>query len=221
MQTNSKTPVILISSPGQDPLEDIMNLARQENIRSEINFLSLGENQENIGLEMLENSCENGNWMIIQNAHLLVALIKDIERYLDNSRTVHDDFRLWITTKPIDTFPIGMLQSSLKVVTESPKSLKLGLNFMFSNMEPEILNYCEHSAYRPLLYVLSFFHGVIQERQKFGWNVSYDFNKCDLNMSLGILSNYLTKIVSLKENRLQWDGLKYLIGEVNCSLVLV
>lgn len=45
---------------------------------------------------------------------------------------------------------------------------------------------CPRPEYPPLLYVLSFFHAVIQERKKFGkigWNVSYDFNNSDYMIS--------------------------------------
>ena len=33
----------------------------------------------------------------------------------------HKDFRLWLTTMPLDTFPLGILQRSLKVVIEPPE----------------------------------------------------------------------------------------------------
>lgn len=218
-QTSPSIPIIFILSPGQDPLEEIMKLAKQLGLSNDkFHYLSLGEHQENVAKNLLELSCANGHWMIFQNGHFHVSLLKDIEMFLEGTDNIHDDFRLWITSEPISSFPIGILQSSLKIVTESPNSLKMNLKSILNNIDEEIVNKCVHHAYKPLLYVLSFSHTVVQERQKydkFGWNVTYDFNKSDYFMCLEILASYLTKVMSLKDSKLQWDGLKYLIGEVN------
>lgn len=58
---------------------------------------------------------------------------------------------------------------------------------------------------------------VPQERRKYdkiGWNVNYDFNESDFNVCTVILSTYLSKNLQLKETRIPWNSLKYLIGEV-------
>jgi len=67
-----------------------------------------------------------------------------------------------------------------------------------------------------MLYVLSFFHAVIQERKKFGkigWNVTYDFNESDYKICYRLISMYLTKAHETGEEELPWDTLRYLIGE--------
>jgi dynein heavy chain len=67
-----------------------------------------------------------------------------------------------------------------------------------------------------MLYVLSFFHAVIQERKKFGkigWNVTYDFNASDYQISYQLISMYLNKAEETGDEDLPWDTLRYLIGE--------
>lgn len=51
---------------------------------------------------------------MLQNCHLLLHFIKELENRLDNLEKPHPDFRLWLTTDPTPNFPIGILQQSLK-----------------------------------------------------------------------------------------------------------
>lgn len=79
-----------------------------------------------------------------------------------------------------------------------------------------MLRECPHAAFPSLVYVLSFFHAVVQERRKYGkigWNVSYDFNESDFNVSLRLLSMYLTKAFVNGDEMIPWGSLRYLIGE--------
>jgi dynein heavy chain len=75
-------------------------------------------------------------------------------------------------------------------------------------------NECPHPAYKPLVFVTSFFHSVLQDRKKFGkigWNVIYDFMESDFTISKRLLSMYLGKIGP--DDPIPWASLKYLIGE--------
>ena len=60
-----------------------------------------------------------GQWLMLQNGHLLVAFIRKLEKVLEKIAKPHPDFRLWITTDPTPTFPIGILQRSLKGINLS------------------------------------------------------------------------------------------------------
>lgn len=90
-----------------------------------------------------------------------------------------------MTTEPISTFPIGILQRSLKVVTEPPNGLKLNLRSSFYKLTDEAMDDCAHESFKSIVYVLAFFHAVVQERGKYGkigWNVKYDFNGIDSSL---------------------------------------
>ena len=66
----------------------------------------------------------------------------------------------------------------------------------YSRIDTASLEGCPHWAFRPCLYVLAFLHAVVLERRKYGkigWNVNYDFNESDLNISRSLLSLYLQK----------------------------
>lgn len=148
----------------------------------------------------------------------------------------HPAFRLWITTDATPTFPIGILQRSLKgttiigttdiliyliillVVTEPPNGLKLNLRSTYFKLRQQSLDSVSHPNFKPIVYVLSFFHAVVQERRKYdklGWNISYDFNENDFIVCLEILQTYMSKVGGKGANTsIPWNSLKYLIGEV-------
>merc|ERR1719431_491568 len=150
----------------------------------------MGQGQEEVALHFLETAKTRGNWLMLQNCHLLVKWLKDLEKALGNLGKPHPDFRLWLTTDPIDDFPIGILQRSFKVVTEPPNGLKLNLRATYSKIPAQALAHCPHEFFRPLVYVLAFFHAVVQERRKYGrlgWNVSYDFNESDFEVCMTII----------------------------------
>jgi dynein heavy chain len=67
-----------------------------------------------------------------------------------------------------------------------------------------------------MLYVLTYFHAVIQERKKYGkigWNVNYDWNESDFKISYRLINMYLTKANETGEEELPWETLRYLIGD--------
>ncbi len=54
-----------------------------------------------------------------------------LEGVLHKLDAVHEDFRLWITTEPHPSFPIGLLQMSIKVTNEAPVGIKAGLRVSY------------------------------------------------------------------------------------------
>ena len=59
-------------------------------------------------------------------------------------------------------YTLGILQRSLKVVTEPPNGLKLNLRSSYAKITEEALADCPHSGFRPLAYVVAFFHAVVR-----------------------------------------------------------
>jgi len=67
-----------------------------------------------------------GYWVMLQNCHLLTSWLKTLEAIIEDITKpgrADKGFRLWLTTAPTDKFPLGILQKSLKVVTEPPDGL--------------------------------------------------------------------------------------------------
>lgn len=219
-QSSPNSPIVFILSPGSDPASDLQKFAERFNFASNrLKFLAMGQGQEAPAFAALDTAISRGHWLMLQNCHLLVKFLRDLEKKLEMITKPHPDFRLWITTESIPDFPIGILQRSFKVVTEPPNGLKLNLRSTYHKLPHHILSQCDHPSYRPLMYVLAFFHAIVQDRRKFGkigWNCHYDFNESDFMVCTEILSTYLNKAMdNLNEDQaMPWGSLKYLIGEV-------
>ncbi|ELU10552.1 hypothetical protein CAPTEDRAFT_221643 [Capitella teleta] len=217
-QSTPLSPIVFILSPGSDPASDLMKLAERSGFgTNKLKYLSLGQGQEKLALQLLETAIQRGQWLMLQNCHLLVRWLMELEKQLEKLNKPHPDFRLWLTTEPTPAFPIGILQRSLKVVTEPPNGLKLNMRNTYFKISASALNECPHQAFPSLVFVLAFFHAVVQERRKYGkvgWNVSYDFNESDYSVCFDILQTYLTKAEENGDTKIPWASLKYLIGEV-------
>lgn len=165
---------------------------------------------------MIESGSIRGHWVMLQNCHLLTSWLKKLEAIIEGLNKSDKGFRLWLTTNPTPAFPLGILQRSIKVVTEPPDGLCANVKSAYSKLNDEILEQCPKEEYKSMIYVLSFFHSIIQERKKFGkigWNVAYDFNDSDYRISLQLISLYLNKALETNEEELPWSTLRYLIGE--------
>jgi len=215
-KSSEKTPIVFILSPGADPQSDVAKLGEVMGFTgTKFKFVSLGQGMGGIAQVTIETGYQRGHWVMLQNCHLLASWLKTLEKILEQMHKPHKDFRLWLTTMPTPDFPMGILQKSLKVVTEPPEGLKLNIKQSYAKISDAELDACSHQAYRPLMYVLAFFHAIVQDRRKFGrvgWNVPYDFNESDFKVSARLLNLYLQKSFDNGEV-IPWETLRYLIGE--------
>lgn len=127
--------------------------------------------------------------MYLGNVHLSQLFMHELEYMIDNIQLMQNpspDFKLFISTKPNPNIPISILQKCLKLSTEQPHGIKNNMAFVYDKLVPDKLNaneqLREHQKYKKILFAISWFHSLINERNKFkhlGWNVAYNFNDVD------------------------------------------
>jgi len=86
-------------------------------------FLALGQGMGEQAKKEIEHGSNRGCWVMLLNCHLLTSWLKELEAIFENITKPDPNFRLWLTTNPTSAFPLGILQKSLKVVTEPPDGL--------------------------------------------------------------------------------------------------
>ncbi|KAL5281346.1 hypothetical protein ACFFRR_005004 [Megaselia abdita] len=211
------TPLICFLSMGSDPSPNIESLAKKNEVKCYA--MSMGQGQEIHARKLIGLCLEEGGWVLLQNCHLgleymqeLTTLLLELERLGEG---FHDNFRVWITTEVHTSFPITLLQLSIKFTNEPPAGIKAGLKRTYGNMNQDFLDYSENVWYHPLVFAISFLHSVVQERRKFGplgWNIPYEFNSADWLASCLFVQNHLDDIDPVKG--ISWVTVRYMLGEV-------
>ncbi|QQP55643.1 Dynein beta chain_ ciliary_ putative [Caligus rogercresseyi] len=204
--SDSNTPIILILSPGANPLACIDSIELpSDKSPAFIKSISLGQGQGPKAESLLVSAAREGGWVILQNCHLCTNWMRDRLQSLWEEEIilgVDPRFRLWLTSYPSDSFPPHMLQLSVKVSLQPPNGLKANLSVAYSTtpiVNPDFYDANEamplRAPFRRLVYGLAFFHGAVLERLNYngvGWNdPSYEFTWSDLNISLMQLKDML------------------------------
>jgi len=88
---------------------------------------------------------------------------------------------------PSEIFPPVILMKGIKMTFEPPRGMKNNLLRCFASQDKKIFEECEKPyQWKKLFFGLSFFHGLILERRKFGplgWNIPYEFTVADFTIS--------------------------------------
>uniref|UniRef100_A0A383W453 AAA+ ATPase domain-containing protein n=1 Tax=Tetradesmus obliquus TaxID=3088 RepID=A0A383W453_TETOB len=212
-ESHKKCPLICLLSPGSDPTKLIEDLAKRKKIKTLA--VSMGQGQEIIARKYMATAAAEGQWVLLQNTHLGLAYLTEVEQYLSKAEDLHEDFRLWVTAEPHPQFPIGLLQMGIKITNEAPVGMKAGLRASYQWVNQDMLDAVSRQEWRQLLFVMCFLHSVVQERRKFGpigWNVPYEFNASDLSACTQFLQNHLLEMDAKKAPQPTWETVRYMIS---------
>ena len=80
LDSSPHIPLIFILSSGIDPFNHLYRLSEEKNMKDKIYSISLGQGQGPIALRAIEDGLKNGFWIILQNCHLCVSFLSELEK---------------------------------------------------------------------------------------------------------------------------------------------
>lgn len=222
---SNKVPCIFVLSSGADPTGMLLRFAKKLGYEDKYAIVSLGQGQGPYAKRLIDDGVKTGTWVILQNCMLAKSWMPELEKIVfelqeqaskPDGGGIHPDFRLYLTSKPADYFPVSVLQSGVKMTNEPPNGFRANLLKSFANLV-KVEDYesagDKSLRWKKLLCGLSFFHANIQERRKFGplgWNTRYAFDESDLETSIAVLQKF-----NEEQDEVPWDALNYVTGQIN------
>jgi dynein heavy chain len=209
LDSTPTNPLIFILSSGSDPNKDLDILAGDMNMDSKLKRIALGQGQGKKASMMIERASIAGEWVMLQNCHLSISWMPVLEQICENfdASKIHPDFRLWLTSMPSESFPAAVLQNGVKITKEPPKGIRANLKNTYLKLDDSKLRASSKTTeFQKLLFGLAFYHALVIERKKFGalgWNIPYEFNDTDMDISAAQLALYLDSYAEIPYKVLQ------------------
>ncbi|KAG2486208.1 hypothetical protein HYH03_015170 [Edaphochlamys debaryana] len=207
-ETKPEEPILFITTPGADPSQELSEVAATAVGKEKYHEVAMGQGQAEKAINLLRESAKSGDWLVLKNVHLAVSWLPSLEKELLMLEK-HEKFRLFLTSEPHPKFPSTLLEMSLKCTFEAPPGLKKNLQRTYEAWSAEYLQ-SGPPIRAQLLFVLAWFHAVVQERRTYipqGWTKFYEFSFADLRSGMDVIS------MATKNGAPQWPLLLGLLDD--------
>ena len=208
LESSCNIPILIMVSPGADPSQELHDLASKA-IGIENYFeIPIGQDETDFILTTLRECSNNGSWLCLKNLHLAIKWLPNIEKSLQGLKS-HEKFRLILTSEQHPLFCTNLLNSCFKISYEIPPGVKHNFLRSYEHWTPEYIAQGNNPIRSQLLFTLTWFHVVLQERCNFipqGWSKFYEFSQSDLRAAASLIDRlFQWKGPDKNGNILWWD----------------
>ena len=159
--SSPEIPIYFILSKGSNIVADVDKLAAKFGMVAGQTYhnISLGQGQDIIAEERLENGHRQGHWVILNNVHLMPRWLSKVEKMLDDFKQEgsHQNFRMFLSSDPANSIPIGILERCIKLTSDPPSGLKANLKQAFCTFSKDEIEEMEPRT-KGILFGLCHFH---------------------------------------------------------------
>ena len=181
----------------------------------------MGKGVEEDVEDRLMRAAQNGDWLILENLHLVPDWLPIFEEKLSKFKgsELNQRFRIWLTSSPVKNFPSSILEKSIKVALQPPKSIKSKIERMLIEQEKEAFfrkSGKNGNVHKNLFFGLIYFHAILEGRIKYGvlgWNVPYKFDSSDFEVSNAQLAQIMKSTQTDQSAALEM--LRYFFANIN------
>lgn len=227
-QSESRTPIVLLYSQEANMVEKLVVEGAQRK-QVELHVLALanvGIGEERLARKMIHRAMVQGHWVLLHNAHNAPRLLAALDSFMQETKTVDNEFRLWVSVQPHPQIPSSLLQSAIKIVADSPKNAKDSLQRSLQWVDSDLLRVSARQEWPAVLHNICMLHSLVRLRTRYGltgWNKGLDL----MNVGTAELWQALELVVrEFQDNAdaasqpagtgksIQWNGVRYMLTEV-------
>ncbi|VDM98199.1 unnamed protein product [Thelazia callipaeda] len=190
-ESSENEPILIFVSTGVDPSEELEELVRNERLEAKFHQISMGQGQCEAALTAIRTCAKNGGWVCLKNVHLAINDLMAVEKEFLLSKRV-PSFRLWLTSESTENLPLQLIQTSLKIIYESPHGMKNNMKLIYSEWQNSDRIF--GAAYLQTLFFLAWLHTILQERLMFipqAWLKCYEFSDSDLRVAKKFVERFI------------------------------
>jgi len=220
-QVNCDTPMLLCSTPGNDPSALVEELAAKKfsGKKGAFQGMAMGspeafrEANRAIGI-----AAKKGSWVLLKNVHLAPGWLSEMEKII-HRLDKHREFRLFLTAEIHPKIPVTLLQRSSILIFEPPLGIKASLTRTFTGISAGRVN--KKPAERSRLYLLlGWLHAVTLERLRYepiGWSKQFEFSETDLQCGLDAIDEWIERVGKGKNNidpaSIPWEAIHTMMNQ--------
>jgi dynein heavy chain len=197
LKSDPYTPIVILTCQNLNATRIIKNAAHSKVIQSQ--SISLGNvTQREVARKMMLTGPGLGMWLILENGHLDSSYLSVIPSTIEHMDFSDEHFRLFILAEATPSFPISLLDISLRQYAEPALGLKAKFTASLSWIEQDTLESVATPDWMMLLYSMSFLNAWMLSRREFGhigWCLQHEFHRNDLLECF----NFMKSIIEINE----------------------